>query len=165
MAITIFKTLVCILVTIILILFTMGQSDTFDSIYKEVGQKQEIDPALLRAIAQVESNRIVGAVNISDPSFGLMQIFCTPNREGICTNQFPSIENWEGTTVKKLFDPHVNITIGAKILKWNLEQYGYPKGIAVYNSWSARKDPQEGPFRNQKYVDEVLKNYKKFKNE
>lgn len=127
--------------------------------------EQDIDPALLQAIAQVESSEVLEAVNISDPSFGLMQILCTPNGKGICTNRFPKVDGWEGTTVDDLFNPQINVSIGAQILKWNLEQYGYPKGFAVYNSWSARKDPEDGPYRNQEYVNKVLNNLRRLRDE
>ena len=140
--------------------FTDAQSQT---VYQEQGHKYGIDPALLQAIAKVESNEVQTAINLSDPSFGLMQIYCVPNRQGVCTNKFPAVNDWEGTTIKDLLDTEVNVSIGAQILKWNLDKYGFPKGVAVYNSWSARKDPPDGPYRNQEYVNKVVKAYERLK--
>lgn len=115
---------------------------------------------LLKAIAYVESGEYITGVNMSDPSFGLMQIYCKPDSKGRCKNKFPALPFWEKVTVKKLLNPKKNIKIGAAILNWNIKHYGFKKGIAVYNCWSSRHDPKDGPFRNQQYVDAVLKKYK-----
>ena len=129
-----------------------------DAIYMRHGTQKGIDWRLIKAIAQVESSEQPNAVNPSDPSYGLMQILCRadgPNES--CRNKFPAVPRWAEATQEKLVtDVDFNVHVGSTILDWNLGRYGFPKGIAVYNSWSARVDPDNGPFRNQAYVDNVL---------
>lgn len=133
-------------------------------LYKLTEEETGVDRHLLQAIAMVESSEISQAVNIDDPSFGLMQIYCPPDITGKCTNNFPALgDTWEGMTVEELFDPEVNLKVGAEILRWNINTYGYAKGIAVYNARSARYDPEEGPFVNQRYVDKVIKLHSQLK--
>jgi len=134
-----------------------AQNPPLNELYTIEGNRHpHLSPELLKAIAQVESSECVQAVNLGDPSFGLMQVRCVPGPRGQCLNDRPQIEGWTDMTIKKLFNPEVNLKIAAQILEWNIANFGYHQGIAVYNSWSARKDPAEGPFRNQGYVDKVL---------
>lgn len=137
------------------------QSNPLDSIFSEIGAKRGVDPLLLKAIATVESSLQARAVNPRDnESIGLMQILCVPDGKGGCSNTF-KIQGWETITREKLFDPRTNVDMGAQILGWNLKTYGYPKGIAVYNAWDQRNAPAKGPFKNQAYVDKVIKAYAK----
>jgi soluble lytic murein transglycosylase-like protein len=123
----------------------------FDPIYKKYGEKYGVDWKLIKAIAQVESNENPQAVNPSDPSYGLMQI--------LYPTSLPAVENWPPDSSSELMAPDYNVSIGSQILAWNLNAFGFPKGIAVYNSWSARNDPDNGPFQNQDYVNKVLAKY------
>jgi len=135
-------------------------SSGLDLIFLKYGTMYNLDPALLRAVAMVESSMNPNAKRINPPrdvSVGLMQILCLPDGKGGCTNKF-NIDGWEGITFNKLFDADLNVKLGAQILAWNIKTFGYKRGIAVYNSWSARNDPPNGPFMNQGYVDKVFKN-------
>lgn len=123
-------------------------------IYKKYGQQYQIDWMLIRAITLQESSENPNAVNPADPSYGLMQILYKLDSEGN-PNKF-NVNGWPPHYTSQLFDPDYNVWIGSQILAWNLKTYGYPKGIAVYNSWIARKNPPNGPFDNQAYVDSVL---------
>lgn len=129
-----------------------------DALYRKHGRLKAVDPALLKAIAQVESDEQPQAKNPLDPSWGLMQILCSNDGlDSPCKNRFPAVPGWEGATPNRLTsDVDFNVHVGSTILAWNLQRYGFPKGIAVYNSWGARNDPIDGPFRNQVYVDRVL---------
>lgn len=131
-----------------------------DAIYQKYGLQYGVDWRLIKAIAQVESSENPAAVNPADPSYGLMQILCQDNGYGGCSNKF-NITDWPPSTKNKLFDPDYNVKIGSQILAWNIKTYGRNKGIAVYNSWSARNDPTNGPYRNQTYVDKVIDRYVK----
>lgn len=129
---------------------------TLNEIYKRYGSIYGVDWKLLKAIAQVESTENPGAVGDDGTSRGLMQIHCVaPCATCNCTNNL-NVLGWAEATPDKLFNPDFNVKIGVQILKWNMETYGYEKGIAVYNDWNSRKDPAHGPFRNQSYVDKVL---------
>lgn len=114
--------------------------------------------ALLKALARKESNLNPDAVRNNPPndvSVGLMQVLCIPDENGVCRNKF-NIDGWPAT-FDSLRDPETNLRFAVQILAYNLKVYGFPKGIAVYNSWSARDDAANGPFRNQQYVDDVLR--------
>lgn len=135
---------------------------TLDEIYIKYALIHGMDWRLLKAIAKVESSERPTAKNAADPSYGLMQILCvTPagNQLTRCTNKF-NIVGWDKATPESLLDPDFNVSLASQILQWNLQNYGFPKGIAVYNAWSARNDPPNGPFRNQGYVDKVLSAYR-----
>lgn len=129
-----------------------------DFIYQKWANIRGLDWLLVKAVAQVESDEQPAAVNPNDPSYGLMQILCVQSSPtGHCRNRFPAIPNWDEATQEKLVsDPDYNVDIGTQILKWNLDAYGFPRGIAVYNRWASRNDPEQGPFGNQEYVDKVL---------
>ncbi len=114
--------------------------------------------ALLKAIAIVESNLNPDAVRDNPPhdvSVGLMQILCLPGPDGVCANKF-NIDGWQGMTFDALKNPETNVWMAVQILSWNIQNFGWPRGLAVYNSWSARNAPLHGPFPNQKYVEKVL---------
>jgi soluble lytic murein transglycosylase-like protein len=138
---------------------------SIDDIFRAVGEEYGVPPALLKAIAIVESSMDARAVNPRDnESIGLMQILCKPDGKGGCGNRF-DIDGWETITREKLFDPETNIRMGAQILKWNLDTYGYPKGVAVYNAWDQRFTDQNGPFKNADYVSKVVAHYGRLANE
>jgi soluble lytic murein transglycosylase-like protein len=131
---------------------------TLDDLYQSHGRQHGLDPMLLKAIAIVESSENPNAKNPADPSIGLMQILCVPDGNGSCSNKL-NIQGWPPADARLLYDPDYSLYLGGQILKWNISTYGFKKGIAVYNSWGARLDPDDGPFRNQNYVDKVLNNY------
>lgn len=140
------------------ILFGNPKTMTLDDLYLEFGNRYGIDPLLIKAIASIESSENPNAVNPSDPSIGLMQILCIPDGKGGCKNKF-NLPNWDRVKENDLFIPEINLQYGVQILKWNIDTYGFKRGIAVYNNWGARNDPEDGPFPNQSYVDKVLTKY------
>lgn len=129
-----------------------------NSLYKKWGEFYNVDPLLIQALARQESDENPNAINSRDPSMGVMQILCK-GYPGPCTNRF-NIVGWPPNKSEDLLDPNFNISLGTQIIKWNLDTFGFLKGIAVYNNWSSRFDPVEGPFRNQSYVDSVLVHYR-----
>lgn len=130
---------------------------TLDEIYAKWGAQFGVDARLLRAIAQTESSENPGAVNAADnESIGLMQVLCRPDGAGGCTNKL-NVEGWTEATRDRLLDPEFNVYIGAQIIAWNIGQFGVQKGIATYNAWDQRSAPAAGPFKNQVYVNKVLK--------
>lgn len=139
---------------------TPNRSETLDEIFQRWGNEYGVDWILLKAVSMKESSLNPNAVNSADnESLGLMQVLCHPDGYGGCTNRF-NVDGWTEATREKLLMPDFNIRIGAQILAWNIQQYGLPKAIAVYNKWNERTSPQEGPFDNQAYVEKVLSNYR-----
>lgn len=134
-----------------------------DFIFTKYGTLYNVDPRLLKALAMVESSMNPNAVRNNPPhdvSMGLMQILCLPDGKGGCTNKF-NIDGWKGVTAQALLSPDLNVKLGAQIIAWNIRTFGYKRGIAVYNNWSARNSPADGPFPNQGYVNKVLSNVAK----
>jgi soluble lytic murein transglycosylase-like protein len=129
----------------------------FDAIYQQWGAAFGVDWRLVKAIAQHESAENPDAVNPTDnESLGLMQVLCRPDGKGGCANRL-NVEGWPTITRAALLDPSTNVYIGAQILEANIAAYGVPKGIAVYNAWDQHTAPAAGPFKNQAYVDDVLR--------
>ena len=127
-----------------------------DDIYRQYGTMNGLDWKILKAIATVESNENPGAAGSDGKSFGLMQVRCDASCPGCKCHNNLNVVGWSEATPERLTDPDYNVKIAAQVLAWNMEHYGYERGIAVYNSWAARNDPANGPFRNQSYVDKVL---------
>lgn len=129
----------------------------FDQIYQDEGIEHNIDWRLLKAIAIQESNEDPNAVNPSDPSYGLMGILAVTDANGMIRTRLPAIADWPPSGgVLELLQPERNVHYAAEILSWNMTHFGFPRGLAVYNSWDAHTSPVNGPFTNQGYVDNVL---------
>ena len=151
------------------IISTVGSSE-LDQVFAIVGARRGVDPDLLKAIAMQESQLDANAVRWNPPkdvSAGLMQILAVPpvgvpqGQNFTPTNRF-DIEGWP-VTFLELLDPETNVDFGAQILAYNLRTYGFPRGVAVYNNFSARFASQDGPFPNDAYVRRVLSNLHKLK--
>jgi len=130
-----------------------------DVLYRKHGALQGVEWQLLKAIARVESAEDPSAKNPLDPSVGLMQVLCVPDGSGGCSNKL-NVLDWPPGSEEDLYDADYSLHIASQILSWNQRTYGWLKGVAVYNSWSARYDAEGGPFRNQVYVDRVMKEYR-----
>lgn len=130
---------------------------SLDDLYQRHGLAFGIDWRLVKAIAQHESGENPTAVNSADnESIGIMQVLCRPDGQGGCKNRL-NLPSWKDATREKLLDADFNISIGAQILASNVRIYGVPKGIAVYNAWDQHTAPTAGPFKNQRYVNDVLR--------
>jgi len=147
--------ILCTLTLLLLVPHPYLIGDDLSHIYQKYGDKYStIDPPLLKAIATVESDEDPEAINPDDPSYGLMQILVSPaNCSDGPYRELPGLNM--RVSKEELMDPETNVRVAAKILDWNIRHYGYPRGLAIYNAWSARKSPVDGPFPNQEYVDKV----------
>ena len=131
---------------------------SLDDLYRKHGHRYGVAPALLKAIARVESSENPAAINPSDPSYGLMQILYQGDPDRPPQNRLPAVADWSTVkTAGELLDPDRNLQIGAQIIRWNIRTYGLDKGVAVYNRWGSRLETS--PFTNQPYVDKVLRHY------
>lgn len=91
----------------------------FDGIFEQKGQKYNLDPALLRAVAKQESG---GDPNITSyaGAGGLMQLMPATGAEMGVTNRF---------------DPNQSVDGGAKYLSKQMKKYGDTKlALAAYNA-------------------------------
>ncbi len=134
-------------------------SQRFDALFQRHAKAHGVDWRLLKAIAQVESSLNPRAEHPNGLSSGLMQVYCAPAGGAVCRNRF-DIDGWPPPTREQLYETEYNVHIAAQILAWNLRTYGLARGVAVYNSWSARLTRVGQPFPNQEYVDRVLQVYR-----
>lgn len=141
-------------------LLSAGESlvSGFDAIYQKHAAERGLDWRLVKAICQHESAENPDAVNAADnESIGLGQVYCRPDGRGGCANKL-NVDNWPPPGGRaSLFDPDVNVFYVAAILADNVARYGVAKGVAVYNAWDQHTAPAAGPFKNQAYVDDVLR--------
>lgn len=135
----------------------------FRKIAKDTGE-DIVDWKLLAAHASVESSYRPKAFN-AEGSSGLMQILLplSKNRGANRHVQDGNLPEFESIDTAKIFDPEYNITLGCALIRENIREYGMPRAIAVYESDSARGDPQFGPFVNQSYVNKVQSVFDKLK--
>lgn len=119
---------------------------------RSAAKQYGIPISLIKAIIKVESNWDPKAYRaepqIDDASYGLMQILLNTAR---MTSSNSSL------TGRELYSPNLNIGIGTKYLRGQLDRYAGNKNdaIAAYNAGGAYK--KEGGYVNQSYVDKVKK--------
>jgi soluble lytic murein transglycosylase-like protein len=96
--------------------------------FQDAGKRYVISPDLLRAIADVESGLDPAAVNVNangTTDIGLMQINSW---------WFPALKRY-GIGQEDLWNPCLNIGVGAWILAGNIRQYGYGwRAVGAYNA-------------------------------
>ena len=95
-------------------------------------KRNDLTPALVLAVMHVESRFYNFAVSPVG-ALGLMQVMPTTGEE---VADWLDIR-WKGQ--QTLFDPYVNVAIGAAYLRWLLDRYdeNLPAALAAYN-WGPR---------------------------
>lgn len=144
---------VILILLAVVVMINMNES-YLEALYRKHGHEKGLDPMLLKAIAIVESSENPEALNPNDPSYGLMQIRYVEGKTHLDVMDFPP------PSIEQLYDPDYNLHIASQILAWNISNFGFVRGIAIYNCWTCKDDPIEGPFKNQPYVSKVLQEYK-----
>lgn len=121
-----------------------GQADELRECFSEAGERYGITPVLLRAIAEVESGLDPRAMHVNGndtADIGLMQI----NSWWI-----PVLEQY-GIEPEDLWDPCLNIGVGAWILAGNVRQFGYSwQAVGAYNAGT--KTDQRTEQRREDYA-------------
>jgi soluble lytic murein transglycosylase-like protein len=127
------------------------ESRPFASLIETVALRHGIDPALVHAVIEVESNYRASAQSHVGAR-GLMQVMPSTARElGL-------------TSARALFDPKENLETGVKYLKFLLERFDgdLPTAIAAYNAGPGAVSKYDGipPYpETQNYVRKVLSNF------
>jgi soluble lytic murein transglycosylase-like protein len=114
--------------------------------WDEAGRKYGISPQLLYAIAKTESGLNPKAINRGNTNgtydVGIMQIN---------SRWFPVLRKY-GITERNLYEPCVNIEVGAWILAQNIQRHGNSwAAVAAYNA----ADPRRGT----QYMRRVYRNF------
>lgn len=133
--------------------------------FEEWGRRIDVDPRLLRAIAQQESGENASAIGdrhlASGPSVGLMQILAT-GWPGPITRTMRGIEGWPPAYPNQLLEPRYNVSIAAQLLDDAIGRYGrsnVEKVLADYNG-GPRRAAEWPHHRNRDYTDSVLARYR-----
>ena len=118
-----------------------------DSIYAELisaaAQTHGVDPILVQALIQVESNYRPRARS-NKGAMGLMQLMPATARE---------------YNVRNAYDPKANIDAGVRKLKSLIDKYGFELALAAYNAGEGAVERFKGipPYREtQNYVTRIL---------
>jgi soluble lytic murein transglycosylase-like protein len=115
----------------------------YGEIIARMSQAHGVDPLLVRALIQVESNYKARAKS-QKGAMGLMQLMPSTARE---------------YKVRNPYDPTANIEAGIKYLKTLIDRYGEPLALAAYNAGPAAVQRFKGipPYRETRnYVAKIL---------
>lgn len=115
-----------------------------------------LDPALVKAIAKVESNWDPNAKNPHDPSYGLMQI--TP----ALAFDFGLISDWRNPSsyeIQKIMDVNNNLDVACWFLDHLTSTHPFDAAVQMYNVGEAGY--QRGT-RNTAYLNKVRSYYEKY---
>ena len=118
----------------------------FADLIETVALKHGVDPDLVHAVVQAESNYRAGAKS-QVGARGLMQVMPTTALE---------------FGIKNLYDPQSNLEAGVQYLKFLLARFDLKRAIAAYNAGPENVRKYQGipPFpETQKYVKKVLENF------
>lgn len=116
---------------------------TLDEMFQMAGVRYNIDWKLIKAVAIVESRLDPNAIGDHKRSVGIMQV-------SIGLAQFYDLKRGD------LFNPYINIHIGASHLSYLIQKYGLKKGIRIYNAGERRFF--SGRYSND-YYHAVIRNY------
>ena len=120
----------------------------FADLIETVALKHGVDPDLVHAVVQAESNYSPRAVS-QVGARGLMQVM--PQTAAVFG-------------IRNLYDPQANLEAGVQYLKFLLGRFNLTQAIAAYNAGPATVRKYRGipPFREtQDYVRRVLKNFQR----
>ena len=121
----------------------------------EYADAWSLEPALVKAIAKVESDFKPGAKNPADPSYGLMQI--TPALAydyGIIVNY----RNPSEFEIEMIFDIDNNLNVACWFLN-KLKKYSFAQQVQSYNV--GERGYKDGR-RNYDYLNKVRSYYEKY---
>lgn len=131
-------------------------TNAYDQLIWQTAGRHGVDPPLVKAIVAAESSFRPNArrdePQVGDASYGLMQtLYRTAKDMGYTGGP-------DG-----LYDPATSLEFGTRYLAYQLRRYNgkTPYAVAAYNSGRAYVGP-DGKFRNQLYVDRVLRFYAQF---
>jgi soluble lytic murein transglycosylase-like protein len=133
-----------------LLLVCLGSEVAHAYCWHTAGEKHAIEPALLQAIADVESGQSARAINYNKDGshdIGLMQIN---------SHHLPRLSAQGITEQRLLEEPCLSVEVGASVLAGFVSRYGYNwTAVGAYNAGNA-PDRQAARLR---YAHKVWKRY------
>ncbi|MBI9112866.1 lytic transglycosylase domain-containing protein [Maridesulfovibrio ferrireducens] len=144
-----------------------GQRISVAPLFNQVAQEFALQPEILRAIADHESGYNPWALNIEGQS-----IYPESKDEALAVLKKNKIKSYDvglmqvnsywlrkfNLSAAKALDPEENVRLGAWILRYCLDRYGYNwRAIGAYHTGS----PDNLPERSKKYAVRVMEKYKK----
>lgn len=127
----------------------------YEDIIQSKARRHKVDPNLVKAIIKVESNWQPNAIGDDGLAFGLMQVWLSTARE--------RSKLGNALTKEMLLKPSININQGVGYLREQYNRYrSWKKAVAAYNAGGYFVDPKTGYAVNQKYVNKVAREYKKY---
>ena len=97
----------------------LGIGTPYETAIAVASASTRVPVSLIKAVIAHESAWDPSAVNMADPSYGLMQVN---------TRAHPDV------TPAQMLDPAANIAYGTRYLGQQLARYGVPAGISAYNA-------------------------------
>ncbi|MDB5095607.1 MAG: hypothetical protein JWM80_28 [Cyanobacteria bacterium RYN_339] len=127
-----------------------GGNPALGPLLSQTAARNQLDPALLRAVMTTESN---GNPNATSPvgAMGLMQLMPGTAKDLGVANPYDAAQNLDG---------------GARYLSELTKKYGLANGVAAYNAGPGAVEAHGGvpPYKEtQHYVQKVLSLYNEFK--
>ncbi|MFA0719457.1 lytic transglycosylase domain-containing protein [Vibrio splendidus] len=117
----------------LILFFSVFPSVVYSFCFDEAGKHYNVDPDLLRSIAQVESSLDPNAYNenknkkgqVTSRDFGLMQIN---------SSWFPRLAEFN-VNETNVYEPCFNVSLGAWVLSSNFASHGYNwNSVGAYNA-------------------------------
>lgn len=143
-----------------------SKSRSVDSLFKLVAEEFSLQPEILEAVAEHESGRNPWALNIEGRSFypvsrdeALMII--EKNKEKSFDVGLMQVNSYwirkYGLSIPEVLEPDGNVRLGAWILRYCLDEYGYNwRAIGAYHTGS----PDNMPQRSRAYAVKVMEKFK-----
>ena len=101
----------------------------YEDIIASAAKQNRLDPNLIKAFIRTESNWMPNAERaepqIKDKSYGLMQVLLGTAR---------SVANNSSITPTQLKQPTLNILIGSKYIRMQMDKYSFDDAISAYNA-------------------------------
>lgn len=121
----------------------------YDNCFENASKKYDVSKNLLNAIAAVESNHDIDAINVNingSIDYGLMQIN---------TFWIKKLKN-NGINENNIMNPCLNIHIAAWILLQNFNDYGYNwNSVGIYNAGTSKKAVKRRKIYAKKIADTI----------
>ncbi|WP_031479531.1 lytic transglycosylase domain-containing protein [Maridesulfovibrio frigidus] len=146
----------------------MGEGDRKSVLpmFKQVAEEFALQPEILRAIADHESGYNPWALNVEGKSYypeskvEALSIIEKNKKKSFDVGLMQVNSYWLNKfdlSPAKALDPEENVRLGAWILRYCLDSYGYNwRAVGAYHTGSAKKHP----VRSKAYAVRVLKKYK-----